>query len=259
MTANAPGSAQQGQPRPWISALVLSSIGALLSCPLQAAPQRGGKKGAQTKQLARYESFGAVGDGKTDDQEAIIRTHEYANRHGIPVRANDKASYYIGGGSKSAVIQTNTNFGKAKFIIDDRKLKNHRAQVFVVKSKLAPISIKSISKLARGQAKLDLRLPGPCLVHVTNSHVRRYIRYGLNANQGAVQTDLFLVDSKGNIDPQTPIIWDFDMVSKITAQLINEPKLRIEGGRFTTIANAGEAKNQYYARGIGIYRCNVVV
>ena len=40
-----------------------------------------------------YEDFGAIGDGKTDDFEAIIKTHEYANANGLRVFANETATY----------------------------------------------------------------------------------------------------------------------------------------------------------------------
>jgi len=52
---------------------------------------------------------------------------------------------------------------------------------------------------------------------VTNNKVKRYIRYGANQNSGASQTDVFIVDKDGNIDKDTPIIWDFDEISSITA------------------------------------------
>lgn len=39
-----------------------------------------------------YEAFGAVGDGKTDDFDAITKTHAYANATGQSVFANETAS-----------------------------------------------------------------------------------------------------------------------------------------------------------------------
>ena len=36
------------------------------------------------------EAFGAAGDGKTDDQAAIVRAHAEANRRNVPVRAVDR-------------------------------------------------------------------------------------------------------------------------------------------------------------------------
>lgn len=42
---------------------------------------------AQAKSFITYEEFGAVGDGKTDDQQAIVAAHEAANEKGLPVKA----------------------------------------------------------------------------------------------------------------------------------------------------------------------------
>ena len=39
-----------------------------------------------------YERFGARGDGKTDDIDAIIAAHEYANEHNLPVRTTADAN-----------------------------------------------------------------------------------------------------------------------------------------------------------------------
>ena len=39
--------------------------------------------------VVTYEEFGAVGDGKTDDQMAIVAAHEAANAKGLPVRECD--------------------------------------------------------------------------------------------------------------------------------------------------------------------------
>ncbi len=39
--------------------------------------------------VVRYSSFGASGDGKTDDVDALAATHAFANIHGLPVKADD--------------------------------------------------------------------------------------------------------------------------------------------------------------------------
>jgi hypothetical protein len=67
--------------------------------------------------LVRYSDFGAKGDGKTDDIDAIAATHAAANLHGLRVKADDAARYYISGKERTAVIRTDTDFGKAAFII----------------------------------------------------------------------------------------------------------------------------------------------
>ncbi|MGM0531525.1 MAG: hypothetical protein ACQER7_09245 [Bacteroidota bacterium] len=209
--------------------------------------------------MVRYSDFGAKGDGKTDDIDAIAAAHAFANQQDLPVKADKGATYYIGGKDRTAVIQTDTDFGTADFIIDDTEVENRNAHVFLVSSDLQPFDIEGLSSLKKNQEKIDVSLPGPCLITVTNSQVRRYIRYGPNQNDGSPQTDIFIVDKDGNIDMDAPIIWDFDQITDITALPINDTTLNITGGRFTTIANRAESRYTYYSRGIAIRRSNVLV
>ena len=209
--------------------------------------------------LVRYSDFGAKGDGKTDDIAAIAGTHAFANQHGLLVKADEGATYYIGGEKRTAVIRTDTDFGTAAFVIDDSNVQDRTAHVFMVSSSLQAFKPEGISSLKRNQKKIDISLPGTCLITVTDSNVRRYIRFGLNQNNGSAQTDIFIVDKDGNLDMDAPIIWDFDQITEITALPIDETTLNITGGRFTTIANSAESKYTYYSRGFAIRRSNVLV
>jgi hypothetical protein len=209
--------------------------------------------------VVRYSDFGAKGDGKTDDMDAIAAAHAFANQHGLPVKADDGATYYISGKDRTAVIQTDTDFGTAAFIIDDTDVQNRNAHVFMVSSGLQPFNPKGISFLKKNQENIDVTLPGTCLITVTDSNVKRYIRFGPNQNSGSSQTDIFIVDNDGNVDMDAPIIWDFDQITEITALPMDEKTLNITGGRFTTIANRAESKYTYYSRGIAIRRSNVFV
>ena len=209
--------------------------------------------------IVRYSDFGARGNGKTDDINAIAATHAFANQNGLLVKADEGAIYYIGGKERTAVIQTDTDFGTAAFIIDDTEVQNRNAPVFVVSSGLQPFTLESVASLTRNQEKIDATLPGPCLITITNAHVKRYIRFGLNQNNGSPQTDIFVVDKSGKVDMDAPIIWDFNEVTSITALPIDGKTLHITGGRFTTIANKAESKYTYYSRNIAIRRSNVVV
>lgn len=249
------------------------------SCPRQrsAAPGRGfrmmvatiaigiclaglsASAAAPAQRVVRYSDFGAKGDGKTDDLDAIIRAHALANEQGLAVKADEGATYYIGGKNRTAVIQTDTDFGTAAFIIDDTDVQHRGAHVFLVSSSLKPIKLEGVSSLKRNQEELGISLPGTCLVSVTNSRVRRYIRFGPNRNNGSPQTDIFLVDQDGKVDQDAPIIWDFDQITAITANPVDQSTLTIRGGRFTTIANAAESQYNYYSRGIAIRRSRVVV
>jgi len=206
-----------------------------------------------------YSDFGAAGDGKTDDINAIAATHAFANQNELAVKIEGDATYYIGARSRTAIIRTDTDFGKASFIIDDTAVENRNTPVFMVNSGLQPIKPEGLTSLKRNQEKIDLSFPATCIVTVTNSNVKRYIRYGTNQNNGSSQTDIFVVDRDGRVDMKAPIIWDFDKITDITALPIDEKVLTIRGGRFTTIANKAESKYTYFSRGIAVRRSNVVI
>ena len=213
----------------------------------------------KSRGFVRYIDFGARGDGKADDIDAIAAAHAFANEHGIPVKADDGATYYISGKSRTAVIRTNTDFGKANFIIDDTGVENRNADVFLVSSNQKAFKPEGISSLKRNQEKINVTFPGTCIVTVSNSNIKRYIRFGPNQNNGSAQTDIFIADNDGKVDMDAPIIWDFDQITEITALPIDVTTLTITGGRFTTIANQAESKYTYYSRGIAIRRSNVIV
>jgi hypothetical protein len=84
-----------------------------------------------------YRDFGARGDGKTDDMDAIAAAHAFANQQNLPVKADEGANYYNGEKDRTAVIKTDTDFGTANFIIDDAKVKNRNVPVFLVASGLS--------------------------------------------------------------------------------------------------------------------------
>jgi hypothetical protein len=206
-----------------------------------------------------YSDFGAKGDGISDDIDAIAATHEFANQHNLEVVADSGATYYIGGKDQTVNILTDTDFGSASFIIDDTDVENRNAHIFSVNSILKPFKPENITSLKRFQNKIDVSLPGSGIVVVNDSNVKRYIRFGPNQNDGSSQTDLFVVDKYGNVDGNTPVIWDFNHITDITILPIDEKQLKITGGHFTTLANRDESKYTYYARGISINRSNVLV
>ncbi len=209
--------------------------------------------------VVQYSDLGAVGDSETDDLDRITAAHAFANQEGLRVKADEGATYYIGGRARSIDIRTATDWGTAQFIIDDREVENRRSPIFIVNSELQPLQVQPLSTLKRNQPKVDLQLPGACLVTVTNANVKHYIRYGLNQNNGSSQTDIFAVDKDGQVDMDAPIIWDFEEITDMAVIPIDETTLTIKGGRFTTIANQAESKYTYYMRNIAIRRSNVVV
>jgi len=211
--------------------------------------------------VVTYEAFGAVGDGKADDLKAIVAAHAAANEKGLPVKAGDGKTYYIGKGTDTAEIRTDVDFGTAAFVIDDREvpLGKRTNPVFRIASSVKQVAIKGLATLASCQASIGVSLPGPCLVEVVDGTVRQYIRYGLNQNDGSPKREVFLAAADGTVDPATPIIWDYGKVTRAVARPLDAKTLVVRGGRFTTIANQAESKYTYYGRGISVNRSNVRV
>ncbi len=158
----------------------------------------------------------------------------------------------------TADVRTNTDFGTASFMIDDTHVEDRNAHIFSAHSGKQSFKTRQHYSLKRTN-KSGYFTARFCLVTVTDSNVKRYIRYGANQNNGSAQTDVFVVDKNGVVDANTPIIWDFDQVTEIVVLPIDETELTITGGKFTTIANREDSKYSYYARGIAIKRSNVIV
>lgn len=212
-----------------------------------------------TAQAVTYEAFGAVGDGVADDLPAICKAHEHANENGLPVRSQPSATYHLGRKALIAVIQTDTDWGTSKFIIDDSNgVDDHKQPLFSVRSTLKPETLK-IGRLARGQQRLDVRPSADCLVRVENRNRKIFIRRGLNQNSGIAQKEAFILRKDGSISGD--IEWDYDAVTRVTAQPIDSKPLTLRGGIFTQIANRmrQEKGYNYWSRNIEIRRSNTVV
>ena len=154
-------------------------------------------------EVVSYEDFGARGDGQSDDLTAIAKAHAYANRHGLRVKADDRATYYIGGQDESVIIQTDTDFGAAKFVIDDTGVENRKTHVFTVRSALQVVRPAHIPSLKQNQRRLALQLPRDCVMVVTDSGVKRFIRRGANQDHGDSQQDVFIVRQNGLVQANT--------------------------------------------------------
>ena len=203
-----------------------------------------------------YERFGARGDGITDDIDAIIAAHEYANEHNLPVRTTADAHYYIGGGAKTAVIMTDTDWGTSCFTIDDRAVEDNQLPVFRVVSRHQPVKL-NIPALRRGQKNAGI-VPGiDCYVVVTERDIRRFIRRGLNQNNGTDQTDNFELKADGTIMHE--LLWDFPHIDETCAYPIDSETLHLRGGFFITIANQDPSTYDYYGRNLSIERSNTEI
>jgi len=206
-----------------------------------------------------YEAFGAVGDGVADDLPAILKAHDFANKHGLSVQSKPDTTYHLGRRAITAIIATDTDWGTSRFIIDDSQgVENHRLPLFVVHSLLEPVPLK-IDRLARGQARLDHQPAGDCLVFVENNKRRLFIRRGLNQNNGSAQKEVFILRKDGSIFGG--IDWDYDVVTHVEAKPIDPEPLVLRGGIFTNIANRTNPEDEagYWSRNIIIRRSNTTV
>jgi hypothetical protein len=208
--------------------------------------------------IVTYEAFGATGDGVTDDLPAICEAHAHANAHGLPVRTRPDATYHLGSQALTAVIATDTDWNTSRFTIDDRQVEDHKMPLFEVRSLLEPEDVQ-IDRLTRDQKQVEARPACDYYVLVENDQKRRYIRRGLNQNQGVPQHDCFILRRDGSVEGD--IDWDYDTVTRVEARPIDETPLILRGGVFTTFANRmkQEVGYNYWARNIVISRSNTEV
>ncbi len=209
-----------------------------------------------------YEQFGAKGDGTTDDIDAIVAAHADANAKGIKVLAKEGATYYIGGAAKPATIATDTDWSTARFIVDDRAVESQGVEIFRVPAptNATPADLSGLKTLKAGAASIGITLPYDAMLIIRNNNVRQFIRKGANQDSGQPMCDLILVDKNGNIDPSTPVIWDFDAITSASAIPMLDTTLTISGGIFTTYDNAKQTDTyKSFHRGIRISRSNTVV
>ena len=201
-----------------------------------------------------YEEFGAVGDGVTDDIVAIAKCHEEANLRSLPVKARDGAKYYVSGKKCPATIKTDTDFGTAEFIIDDRAVESQWHFIFYVVSDNSDFDfeIKDISTIS---SHLENPYGKELFVNVFDDDKKVYIRSGGNCNNGDPQSDCFILSAEGEV--RSPLNWEYKKITRAVAKFIDDEPITLKGGIFRTIANQRESRSAYYRRGINVSRSNV--
>ncbi|MBR2971438.1 MAG: hypothetical protein IKC61_00740 [Clostridia bacterium] len=221
----------------------------------------------------KYEDYGAVGDGVTDDSEAIRAAHKVANDLGLPVEAKAGATYYIGSLEQTIIVKTSTNLNGATLLFDDHQVrwddaKLRNVYVFTVAPDAEPYSVQIPEGLTleKGQTNVGITFDKPCMIKLENSAERIYMRYGENANGGVVQNEMILVDKQGNVDPSTPIQYNYSAVTKITVYSIDDKPVTFGNGTVVTLAPNPKAYDPdyennycYYGRGIAVMRSNTTL
>ena len=198
-----------------------------------------------------YKDFGAVGDGKTIDTDAIRAAHIEANKNNQTVYAEKGKTYRITKVTTPIVIKTDVDWRGCKFIFDATEFKpEDTGNVFLIDNDSSPINfytkddqtlkrlnadkdenglvIRSINHGDKQTTKLDIGIREPFMLKVFNSEARAYIRWGYVDTKGGAQCEVVLVDKEGNIDPSTPFLIDYEKITQIVAYKIDVEPITIK-------------------------------
>ena len=231
----------------------------------------------------RYEDFGAIGDGVNNDFFAMQAAHKYANENGLAVKGDPNATYLIGnkekdGKASSIHIKTDTDWCGATIILDDTDTcwvpnnpeANYNVHPFFIKSDYTPVVLPDeVCKKINANGgikdnnlkKVETGLGYPALLIFSNSNERVYIRYGVNRNPGIEKREFVVVDAEGNIEEDTPFLFDYDEVERITAYRIDDKPITVENATFISKASRANLVTEYHniCSGIMVERSNTTV
>ncbi len=217
-----------------------------------------------------YSDFGAKGDGVTDDFAAIKACHDYANTWGNTVHGDAGKTYYIGKNTngEAVLVQTDTYWHGANFIVDDSEIEIHysssqcnkdyngkcteclarSASIFYLDNDRADVNVSAALKanlpILGGYGESDNTqkfenwpLDYDSLVVLGSSERKVFIRYGANADGGDEQYEIILVHADGTIDPSTPLTWDYTNISWATAYAADDKPITIDGALYDEDGN----------------------
>ncbi len=222
-----------------------------------------------------YEDFGAVGDGVTDDFEAIYNTHIHANATGQKVLGKAGATYYIGDRfTKTIPVKTSVDFRGATIIINDKgnvALEYRGLELFTVSDepyKIMASELEGMLEMYEGDTVIPwlshLFSKETAMVRVVNSSDKLLYEKYTGANTapfgGIIQSETFIVDYRGNIQNGDYVRYKYENISYVEIFLdYDAGEQVIENGVFKTIraltsgVTSGYLGNESYNRGISVY------
>jgi len=221
-----------------------------------------------------YKEFAAAREGYAEKDAffAIKATHDFANltkRH--TVYADEDAVYYIHetrrlneedgiyGSVQTIQIKTDVNWGNAQFLIDDTDMasgdgtKRTSSRIFNVSSDYASTTItdaatlEKLANIGEGTTKIDYAPGFKALLTIYNSNHKVYRRKGYASAEGDNQHELILIDEDGYVDESTPFMFDYETVTSMKVQRVDENPTTITGGTFYTCASRINMYTPIYA------------
>lgn len=226
-----------------------------------------------------YKDYGAKGDGVTNDFLAMKAAHDFANEGGQTVYGESGAKYYIGstldenGAVQTITIKTNTNWCGATIIIDDDAIESDEEKSYNIFSVVTDVvtedsfpaatlaAINAAGGLTREATKIGDGFGYPAMLTIFDSNHKIYIRYGVNTNSGADQHEIVLIDENGNIDPSTPLLFDYPELTKVWVKNLDVEPITIQNAKIISRANETNLNGGYKTinRGIGVSRPNTTI
>jgi len=214
-----------------------------------------------------YEDFGASGDGKTDDFEAMYNTHVFANISGQTVKGKPGATYYVCNTEiiinsryvvSSIPIQTNTDWQGARIIIDDRNIAAYRTGLNYELSqshifKILPDEEHEMIKVNRADIlgsivaaglnpdtkNIDFKIDGwdgAMMIIPYNREHKVFRRRGYGGHSGEDMQEIIVIDKDGNVSEETPIMFEYTHINYIEAYKLDpESAIRVGNGIIETI------------------------
>lgn len=221
-----------------------------------------------TKSFVSYADFGAVGDGKTNDFFAMKKAHEYANENGLSVKGEASKTYYIGkmtddnGVCEPITIKTDTDFCGATIIIDDTDIKCEKdgARDFATNifNVVSDYPYEYLDKEALGALnsqkdsdgfvirafdrenptkKLNLKLGYPAFLILFNKNYNMYVRWGYVNSKGYPQREIVVVDENGNLDTDTPFMFDYKEITEVKIQRLDVKPISVGNAKIVSRAS----------------------
>ena len=222
--------------------------------------------------------FGATPNDGKDDYAALKATFEFANKMGYDV-VFPSGEYTIGIDTNGAIpVKTNVDFGNATFDIQDNlyteantpsasntsTISTYGNDIFQVQSdyKYSSITTNLPASISAGATNIGYAPGFTAHVKIYNSNAYNYIRHGTNNAdvEDQIKTyEIVLVDADGNVDPSTPILFDYTTVTKLVVRRADDTPIKLEGGTFVTNANQMYREYRYVSRGISVERSNTTL